>query len=77
MAVCSGWFEHLYETNFAGVPDIATHYIVLAYRIDVEVRPTPPYVQHSKYTWLSGFDARADGFRSSIHPNTVAYFDYL
>ncbi len=72
-----GVFDHLYDTNFAGVPGIATHYVVLAHRIDVDVRPTPPDLQHSKYAWLSAADAGTDAFRSSIHPNTAAYFDYV
>jgi len=59
------------------VPDVATHYVVLAHRIDVDVRPTPPNLQHSKYAWLSAADAGTDSFRSSIHANTAAYFDYL
>jgi len=72
-----GVFDHLYDTNFAGVPDVATHYVVLAHRIDVDVRPTPPDLQHSKYAWLSAADAGTDAFRSSLHPNTAAYFDYV
>jgi colanic acid biosynthesis protein WcaH len=72
-----GVFDHLYDTNFAGVPEVATHYVVLAHRIDVAVRPTPPDLQHSKYAWLSAADAGTDAFRSSLHPNTAAYFDYV
>ena len=72
-----GVFEHIYDTNFANVPDIGTHYVVLAYRIDVDVHPTPPDEQHSKYTWLSGVEAGTGAFRSSIHPNTAAYFDFV
>ena len=72
-----GVFEHLYETNFASVPGIGTHYVVLAYRIDVDIRPTPPAEQHSKYAWLAESDAWTDRFQSSLHPNTAAYFDFL
>ncbi len=71
-----GVFEHLYDTNFAGVSDITTHYVVLAYRLEVSVRPVPPDVQHSKYAWLSASDAQTD-IRSSIHPNTASYFEFV
>jgi len=72
-----GVFEHLYDTNFAGVPGLTTHYVVLAYRLDVKSHPTPPDVQHSRYAWLSKSDADTDPVRSSIHSNTAAYFHYL
>ncbi len=72
-----GVFEHLYDTNFAGAPEITTHYVVLAYRIDVVDRPTPPDDQHSDYRWLSKTEAESDDFRSSLHPNSAAYFPYL
>ncbi len=72
-----GVFEHLYDTNFAHEPGITTHYVVLAYRLDVSVRPSPPELQHSHYAWFSEDDARAEPARSSIHPNTAAYFDLV
>ena len=72
-----GVFEHLYDTNFADAPDISTHYVVLAYRIDVGDHPSPPDEQHSKYAWLSRSDVDSDAFGSSVHPNTAAYFPYL
>jgi colanic acid biosynthesis protein WcaH len=72
-----GVFEHLYDTNFVGALDVTTHYVVLAYRLDVTVRPLPPEVQHSKYAWLSAADTQADAFRSSVHPNTAAYFEFV
>lgn len=72
-----GVFEHLYDTNFANEPGISTHYVVLAYRVDVSDRPAPPELQHSRYGWFSEEDARAEPSRSSIHPNTAVYFDLV
>ncbi|MDH3259470.1 MAG: NUDIX domain-containing protein [Acidimicrobiia bacterium] len=72
-----GVFEHLYDTNFADVPDISTHYVVLAYRLDVKTRPTPPDVQHSKYAWWSKSAAATDPVGPTIHPNTAAYFEFV
>ena len=60
-----------------GVPGLTTHYVVLAYRLDVKSHPTPPDVQHSQYAWLSKSDSDTDPVRSSIHSNTAAYFHYL
>jgi colanic acid biosynthesis protein WcaH len=70
-----GVFDHLYDTNFADAPDITTHYVVLAHRIDVEVRVDPPEDQHSEYRWLSEVDARSGD--ALVHRNTLEYFKYL
>lgn len=72
-----GVFEHLYETNFAEVPGVTTHYVVMAYRIDVVEVPAPPEVQHSKYAWIPRSEAQTGPLRSSIHPNTAAYFEFI
>jgi colanic acid biosynthesis protein WcaH len=76
-ATLLGVFEHLYATNFAEAPGVTTHYVVLAYRIDVVDRPFPPDDQHSDYRWLSKSDAVSDALKSSLHPNSAAYFSYL
>ena len=48
-----GAFAHQNETNFAGAPDVATHYVVLA----CETPMTPslsdlPRLQHGDYRWV-------------------------
>ena len=72
-----GVFEHLYDANFAEVPGVTTHYVVLAYRLDVSRRPEPPDIQHSQYAWLSKSDVETQSLQSPIHPNTAVYFEHL
>lgn len=67
-----GVFEHHYADNFAGEPGVSTHYIVLAYALqltgDAAVgRPD----QHSDYLWLTPAELLA---RDDVHENTKAYF---
>jgi colanic acid biosynthesis protein WcaH len=67
-----GVYTHLYETNFAGVPGITTHYVVLAYRVDLSAGlDTLPRVQHSSYRWWARDEAIASG---QVHPNNFPYF---
>lgn len=71
-ATLLGVYEHLYEDNFSGTPDISTHYVVLGYRL-----PHPanllslPDEQHDAYRWMHSGDILAD---ATVHPNTQAYF---
>lgn len=67
-----GVYTHLYETNFAGVPGITTHYVVLAYRVDLDAGlDTLPRVQHSSYRLWARDEAIASG---QVHPNNFPYF---
>jgi colanic acid biosynthesis protein WcaH len=67
-----GIYTHLYETNFAGAPGITTHYVVLAYRLDLSAgMDTLPRVQHSSYRWWARDEAIASG---QVHPNNFPYF---
>jgi colanic acid biosynthesis protein WcaH len=46
-----GVFEHFYpDSIFDG---ISTHYVNLAYSLDVENLLDPPTIQHSEYKWFS------------------------
>jgi colanic acid biosynthesis protein WcaH len=67
-----GVFEHHYQDNFAAEPDVSTHYIVLAYALQLTGTVSVGRLdQHSEYLWLapSALLARAD-----VHENTKAYF---
>lgn len=68
-----GAFTHLYDTNFAHVPGIDTHYVVLAYRLPltVDLRYLP-IQQHLDYRLIS----RNEDLRS-VHPKCQVYFDCL
>ena len=68
-----GAFTHKYRTNFAHIPGISTHYVVLAYELQVDVdQQQLPVEQHSEYCWLGKNDDL-----TRVHPNTKAYFGCL
>lgn len=68
-----GAFTHKYRTNFAHIPGISTHYVVLAYELQVDVdQQQLPVEQHSEYRWLGKNDDL-----TRVHPNTKAYFGCL
>lgn len=67
-----GVFEHHYDDNFAGAPDVATHYVVLAYSITLSgTVPIGRFDQHSGYAWLLPTEVLT---RNDVHPNAKAYF---
>lgn len=67
-----GVFEHHYSDNFAGEPDVSTHYIVLAYALSLaSTVPIGRPDQHSEYLWLAPQELLA---RADVHENTKAYF---
>ena len=67
-----GAFDHIYDDNFAGVDDINTHYVVLAYRIKLkEAFEIVADAQHSEMKWWRKEDLLDD---AEVHQNTKAYF---
>lgn len=68
-----GAFTHLYDTNFAGKPGVGTHYVVLAYELQLSFElETLPAAQHSNYRWIGREENAAN-----LHQNSMVYFDYL
>lgn len=50
-----GIFEHFYDDSFAD-DNITTHYVNLAYEINVSYIQDLPKEQHNEYTWLSLYE---------------------
>jgi colanic acid biosynthesis protein WcaH len=46
-----GVFEHFYDDGI--YKDVSTHYVNLAYEIEVENLPDFPFDQHAEYRWLT------------------------
>lgn len=67
-----GVYEHLYDDNFAGQEGFGTHYIVLAYELQLDA-PLPPLPadQHEAFRWFSEEELLQT---EAVHPNTRAYF---
>lgn len=67
-----GAFTHLYDDNFANAQGISTHYVALAYQLDLSLDlAVLPKQQHQAYRWLE-----ADS-PLRVHPNSHVYFDHL
>lgn len=73
-----GAFTHLYDTNVFLKDGISTHYIVLAFEIqladNIEVRET---AQHNEYKWFAIEEADPDVSKSAdpdVHKNVLEYF---
>lgn len=67
-----GVYEHLYRDNALEIPDVSTHYVVLAYEVQVDAASlVPPRGQHERFQWMGIDQIRRD---SDVHPNTKAYF---
>lgn len=67
-----GIYEHLYSDNFASVEGITTHYITLAYVVELS-RPLTdlPPDQHSAFKWWRVADLLNS---PDVHENSKAYF---
>jgi len=46
-----GVFEHFYDDSVH--QDVSTHYVNLAYEIEIEETPNLPTKQHNEYQWLT------------------------
>jgi colanic acid biosynthesis protein WcaH len=66
-----GVWQHFYDDNFSG-PDFSTHYVVLGFRLKVDVSDLPlPTAQHNDYRWLTQNALLA---ADNVHDNSRAYF---
>jgi colanic acid biosynthesis protein WcaH len=67
-----GAFQHFYSTNRFGDPAYGTHYVVLAYDLQLDYCPKiAADAQHSEFKWMAVSDLIA---ASDVHENTKAYF---
>ena len=72
---CIGVYEHFYDTDFTGSAGASTHYLVIAYRLQMAQETLQslqlPHEQHSQYLWMPP-DQIAQ--RPDVHTYTQAYF---
>ena len=67
-----GVYQHIYPTNMFGDRGYGTHYVVLAYELNLNPRPAIVLDgQHRIAKWMSEAEVRA---APNVHPNTKAYF---
>ncbi|PTO75699.1 GDP-mannose mannosyl hydrolase [Vibrio splendidus] len=67
----SGVYQHFYDDNFSE-DDFTTHYVVLAYEINIDGRLSSlPVEQHSSYQWFSEDELLNN---QQIHVHTKWYF---
>ncbi|MGZ5817661.1 MAG: GDP-mannose mannosyl hydrolase [Burkholderiaceae bacterium] len=67
-----GVFDHFYEDNYFGLPDMSTHYVTLAYR--VEMKKDSLFMHDEQHVEMKWWDP--DSLMSSldVHDNTKLYF---
>jgi colanic acid biosynthesis protein WcaH len=66
-----GVWQHFYDDNFSGT-DFSTHYVVLGFRLKLDVKALPlPTAQHNDYRWLTQDALLA---AENVHDNSRAYF---
>jgi hypothetical protein len=66
------WRVPAYGNNRFGHPDFGPHYVVLAYELSLNRRPTVMLdSQHSVYEWMDEGDLKT---RHTVHQFTKAYF---
>lgn len=67
-----GVYEHFYNNNFDSDPEFGTHYIVLAYKVKINILINDlPDDQHDNYRW---FEVNELLTNEKVHENTKAYF---
>jgi colanic acid biosynthesis protein WcaH len=64
-----GVFEHFYDDSV--YRDVSTHYVNLAYELEVDKSPDLPTDQHSEYKW---FDTEELLESKQVHKYTKDYF---
>ncbi len=71
-ATLLGPYDHFYEDSvFGNTP--STHYVAIAYVIDVALLSNLPLQQHSAYKWATLEQLKSD---TSIHEHTRVYFEH-
>lgn len=66
-------YEHLYDDNALDLPGVSTHYVVIAYQLNLEAASLAlPGGQHERFQWMD-----VDQIRNSptVHPNTKQFLD--
>ena len=67
-----GVYDHLYADNYLGRPGIGTHYVVLAYEVQLSDGQTvQPDDQHAELRFWAVEDLLNS---DDVHENTKAYF---
>lgn len=75
-----GAYTHRYETNAFSVPGITTHYVVLAYHLEVADGVLDAMAQHSSVRWFAPEEADPElgpGADPEVHENVWPYFRAL
>ncbi len=67
-----GVYEHFYNNDFSGKAGATTHYVVLAYRLQLDPETLHlPREQHDQYAWMTPAQIAN---HPQVHVNTQAYF---
>lgn len=75
-----GAYTHRYDSNAFSVPGITTHYVVLAYHLEVAGSMLDAMAQHSAVRWFTPEEADPElgaGADPEVHENVLPYFRAL
>lgn len=65
-------YDHIYDDNFLGVPQVNTHYVVLGFEATLSAGTNlTPDDQHGALQWWSVEELLTS---ETVHANTKAYF---
>ncbi|MFN4238413.1 MAG: GDP-mannose mannosyl hydrolase [Vogesella sp.] len=74
LAQWQGVYEHFYSDNAGDMPGFGTHYVVLAYRLqldETQLAALPLGQQHARYCWLTPAEAAQ---HPQVHQHSRDYF---
>lgn len=68
-----GVYDHIYSDNFAGKEGVNTHYVVIGYKVRVDINKEEMVIddQHADLKWFSKEDIIN---QDEVHANTKRYF---
>ena len=66
-----GVHDHLYKTNRFGKQGFGTHYVTLAYEVQLPQTMLLPKDQHGEYAWMTPQELLGS---TEVHENTKVYF---
>lgn len=67
-----GVFDHIYDDNFYDIPNLGTHYVVLAYQF--EIRSNTQLTKDDQHTELKWWDPEVLLASPEVHDNNKLYF---
>jgi colanic acid biosynthesis protein WcaH len=70
-----GVFDHIYQDNYLGLPDIGTHYVTFGYQVEMKKSDLLIHNEHDEqHAELKWWSIGALLLNEQVHQNTKLYF---